>query len=669
MKKHLLLIIFLFFAGWQAQAQTDKEKELLQMEQDIASGNLSEEDMYDLYNSLISNYAHIDFDKFKYYGNKAIAFARKKKNAEQEASFLLTMVRIYSGYRILDSVPVLLDKALKLIEGKSVYGTEWGIHDARGDFFVHIGDFENAIEAFLNAMETNEKQKKQRIANNESIRRNYQREIASLGSIAYIYAEMLNKNKQIEYLLQIVEIIENNLSPDLTSNEYRMFLDLAHAYMNIGKYDEALPLIEKAHKFAAADEDYYTMAYCMKDYAEYYRHHREHKRANDYAKQALQLAEKTNNPHFITDIEPILAKSYIFLHDYKTALFYAESALSKLSEDAWVDLRYLYLYLSIIYAAMNDIEQSFDYAGKFMDVMRKVSDENMHNALQNMEVKYEVKQKEQAHQAEIKRHQTLRYIFIGGLLTATLLIALLIYIVMLRNKRNRELAEMNATKDKFFSIISHDLKNPAIAQRDALQLLLDNSGQWDAESLSKYYRELLKSADSQVVLLYNLLNWAQVQTGRMPYLPAPFDLAAALQPDIVLIKNMAEQKGINLNIQMPEKVIVTGDDNMLAIVVRNLLTNAVKFTSADGTVTLNIVPSGTGVGYIISISDTGTGMTEEQLQNLFRMDKKRSKLGTAGEQGSGLGLIVCKELVEKHGSTLHVDSEERMGSRVWFEIV
>ena len=221
---------------------------------------------------------------------------------------------------------------------------------------------------------------------------------------------------------------------------------------------------------------------------------------------------------------------------------------------------------------------------------------------------------------------------------------------------------MNATKDKFFNIISHDLKNPAIAQRNALQLLLSNSENWNTELLTKYYSELLKSADSQVALLYNLLNWAQVQTGRMPYLPAPFDLIDALQTDIVIIQNMAEQKGITFNIDIPQKAIVTGDDNMLTIVIRNLLTNAVKFTNAGGSVSLNISQN------CISISDTGIGMTEEQQQNLFHIDKKRSRLGTSGEQGSGLGLIVCKELVEKHGSTLHIESVEGKGSKFWFEI-
>jgi signal transduction histidine kinase len=247
------------------------------------------------------------------------------------------------------------------------------------------------------------------------------------------------------------------------------------------------------------------------------------------------------------------------------------------------------------------------------------------------------------------------------------------YFLRLRTRRNHELAEMNATKDKFFSIISHDLKNPAIAQREALQLLLNNSDKWNTASLTNYYQKLLKSADNQVDLLYNLLNWAQVQTGRMPYIPLPFDFAAALQSDLGLIGNMAEFKSIQFNVQIPKTALVSGDENMLVAVVRNLLTNAIKFTAQDGEVTLEInactdEKSFAPTKHTVSVADTGTGMTSEQMQNLFRIDVHRSHKGTSGEQGSGLGLIVCKELLQKHGSTLFIESKPGKGSRFWFTI-
>ena len=241
---------------------------------------------------------------------------------------------------------------------------------------------------------------------------------------------------------------------------------------------------------------------------------------------------------------------------------------------------------------------------------------------------------------------------------------------------------MNATKDKFFSIISHDMRNPVVAQRDALQMLVQNSNSWDADTLTAYYRELLKSADGQVELIYNLLGWAQLQTGRITYNPATFNLAHRLRSDINLIRNMAEKKGVAFTVSIPDNADITGDAAMLSIIVRNLLTNAVKFTAASpdpsrsgetGTVTLDVTPVyGDNpiniTGYTVTVSDTGIGMNAEQIDKLFRLDGARSRKGTAGEQGSGLGLIVCRELLEKHGSELRVESEAGKGSTFSFQL-
>ncbi|MDR2232223.1 MAG: HAMP domain-containing histidine kinase [Tannerella sp.] len=265
----------------------------------------------------------------------------------------------------------------------------------------------------------------------------------------------------------------------------------------------------------------------------------------------------------------------------------------------------------------------------------------------------------------------LRNVLVAGVAVFGIILFLLWYMLRLRNRRNRALAEMNATKDKFFSIISHDMKNPAEAQRDGLRLLVQHAGQWDAGTLAKYLGNLLETAEGQVELIYNLLGWAQLQTGRLVYRPAAFNLAAGLRSDIALIRGMAEKKGVALAVRIPDDADITGDSNMLATAVRNLLSNAVKFTPAGGTVTLDVARTGTdstAPEYTISVSDTGVGMTADQIANLFRLDNARSQPGTAGEQGSGLGLIVCRELIEKHGSALHVESAPDSGSRFWFVV-
>ena len=217
----------------------------------------------------------------------------------------------------------------------------------------------------------------------------------------------------------------------------------------------------------------------------------------------------------------------------------------------------------------------------------------LHQAVQEISVKYEIAEKELQilrQQSKINRQNTILYISAVSLLVAGILVVLLFYIMRIYKRGNRELAETNAIKDKFFSIISHDLKNPAIFQRDAIQILLENTGRWDIETLRKYYQDLLYSADHQVDLLYNLLNWAHVQTGRMPFTPRLFDLTACLRTDLALLQYMADFKNIRLNINLPEHALVTGDSDMQTTVVRNLVTNAIKFTNSGGEVTLAVSP-------------------------------------------------------------------------------
>ena len=130
---------------------------------------------------------------------------------------------------------------------------------------------------------------------------------------------------------------------------------------------------------------------------------------------------------------------------------------------------------------------------------------------------------------------------------------------------------------------------------------------------------------------------------------------------------MADEKEKKLDVQMPTTAIITDDEKMLDAVVRNLLVNAIKYTEKGGTVTLKVEPAATGK-YTVTVSDTGVGMTAEQKNNLFRLAGQPSQRGTAGETGVGLGLIICREFLGKHGSALLVESEEGKGSRFWFEV-
>jgi len=675
--KRLILAMFLALVVLQIYAQTEREQKFLQMEQEVAQGNLDDNEMFDKCLKLLWRW-YSDEEKARYYFQKSLATARKMKDEAKESKCYIYMGAIYSDWGKKDSAVSYLDYSMELLEGKKFFEEECLAYQVRGKIFYDMDSYEKSMSDFHKAIEINEKDKVAKIAAKQDISQCLRTECHFFSFISIIHGALFNDEKSLEYLFKAQKIIDDNPNVDFLNYQQHKHTNFAAIYFRKNEYEKAFPHIEAAYKLAKEQEDYPNMTFVLHRYSDYYSNHlKDYNTALKYSKEGLQIAEKTKEPQLIYLMENQLLKIYIHLNDYQIALNYIERLLPKAEElDNWIEHEQLYSYSSLVYALLGEKSKALHYLTLSRETAAKIYNKNLHKVIQEMEVKYDVQQKELAilhQQSEINRHQTLRYFYLSGLLITIFLLALVIYIAILRTRRNRILAESNASKDRFFNIISHDLKNPAIAQRDALQLLLDNSDKWDTASLTNYYQKLLKSANGQVELLYSLLSWAQLQAGRMIYNPARFDLVAAISLDLDMIKTMSDDKGIEFNIQTPETALVTGDFDMLTTVVRNLLTNAVKYTNKGGEVTLEISQcdgkdAACHVSTEVSVYDTGIGMTPEQIQNLFHIDRHQSRKGTAGEQGSGFGLIVCRELLEKHGSKLNIESEEGKGSRFWFRI-
>ena len=593
----------------------------------------------------------------------------KYKDLSDELDFIDGQLGFVSRYTsiliktgLFDSIIIINNEALALAQQANNKDKEADFITNIGTGYNYKGYYEMALEYYLEALKYYES-----VSDSLSVGQLYD-------MTQTIYWELKRFNEAIAYGEKAVDLLSRG------EDTYRYgisLLNLSNTYLYMYQHDRAKELLDKALLIAQENGYTYIEALACISYHAIYSA-TDASQAWAYAHRALEIAIGMNDPETIAHSKLNLGYAYIFSGRYREAEEWLEQALELAQEyDISYIMREVYEEFAKLEYARQKIDKGLIYAGKADSVRNMLMGEKIQRAAEELNIKYETEKKEleiARQQAVLGRHQAYQIAFVTGIVLLLAILILLWWMLNLRNKRNRALAEMNATKDKFFSIISHDLKNPAIAQRDALQLLTNNSDKWDATLLSQYYTELLKSANGQVELLYNLLNWAQVQTGRMPYKPVSFDLSKALRSDITLIEDMAKRKGIITDVQIPQIAVVTGDSNMITTVVRNLLTNAVKFTSGGNTVSLRIellADSDEGSGaraYTVSVVDTGTGMSEEQLHNLFSIDQKQSRRGTAGESGSGLGLIVCKELIEKHGSTLNVESVEGKGSRFWFTL-
>jgi signal transduction histidine kinase/CheY-like chemotaxis protein len=229
-----------------------------------------------------------------------------------------------------------------------------------------------------------------------------------------------------------------------------------------------------------------------------------------------------------------------------------------------------------------------------------------------------------------------------------------------------KLRELNATKDKFFSIIGHDLKSPFNSVIGFSNLLVERIKNKDIEGIDEYANIVLKSSNKAMDLLQNLMEWSRSQTGRMEFNPEYIDLVSSINKIILLYVDIARQKSITIKNILPQKAYVFADNAMISTVLRNLISNAIKFTMPGGKIIVSAIEKQDEI--LFSVSDNGVGISKNSIEKLFRIDQSYSTTGTNKETGTGLGLILCKEFVEKNLGKIWVESEEKKGSTFYFTL-
>lgn len=231
---------------------------------------------------------------------------------------------------------------------------------------------------------------------------------------------------------------------------------------------------------------------------------------------------------------------------------------------------------------------------------------------------------------------------------------------------NKSLELLNVSKDKFFSIIAHDLKSPFNSIIGFSQLLEESVQEKDFENVELFSKIILQSSNRAMDLLSNLMQWAQSQTGRIEYKPTSVNLISIINEIGNLFKPIAEQKSIAIISELPSEIDSFCDENMIKTVLRNIISNAIKFSKPGGVIKITAIDLKNGIK--VSVSDSGIGIPEDRIGNLFKIDENYSTEGTLNEQGTGLGLILCKEFIEKHGGEIWVESELGVGSTFSFTI-
>nr|WP_236676101.1 tetratricopeptide repeat protein [Chryseolinea lacunae] len=502
-----------------------------------------------------------------------------------------------------------------------------------GRVFKELGQYERALDHLNLAKRMSEKHKDEE-------------------GIAYAYDEIgdvqLRKNEYDSALLSLKKSLEIIHKLKVNQLEPKVHSKLATIYLRRGDFASA-----KAH---------YDSAYAL------------HARAND----RFGMAE----------VELGRGLVYTKEGDFAQALTKIENSLTVAKQlNARVLEIKCFNQLSILWEMKGDFKKSLEYYKQFKQLEDTLFSQEMQGKLLRDQLRFETESRDSqiaalSRQQADQKDELKKQEFVRNILVVVMALSVILLVTVYRSGRRRrqinmlllqhqeemetrseELERLNQVKDKFFSIISHDLRSPINALSGLLDLL-DKGAVTEAE-LPSHVRELKVRFNHTRTLLNNLLDWTLLQMDKLNVQAAKIDIGNIVEENIQLLAAV-NGKDIQLVNEVPKNTIGFADSNTINLVIRNLITNALKFTNDGGTVAIRSQDKGTQ--WMMSVTDNGVGMPPDIIKILFDKTAPYTTRGTANEKGTGLGLILCKEFVEKNGGKIWVESEEGKGSTFYFTL-
>ncbi|MDP4208581.1 MAG: tetratricopeptide repeat protein [Bacteroidota bacterium] len=485
---------------------------------------------------------------------------------------------------------------------------------------------------------------------------------ASYNNLGNIYTELNQTTQALKYFNEALTIRQkiNDLSGEITTLN-----DLGNLYEKNGNNVKAQASFESAMKLARQTSNLYYTGLCARKLAVVMLRQSNLPRALELLDIAHDASQKLNNAELHKNI-------HLALYDYYNRKKEFEKALDN------------YLQYNII----DDSIQTTQNNLKLLGIQQNLELEKKSNDLKQIESEIKLLRQEKTMQAILVGKQRYMLISLGILCLFAIIIAGLIYNRNLARKKHNlelqqqnaiieeantrlkqseaELTSLNATKDKYFSIIAHDIRNPLSSLLNLSQIITEKFESLNPSDIQSFTRMIHDSASNLNNLLENLLNWARANTNRLQFSPQTLKLYPVANSICLLNKLTSAGKDIKISNEVSTEIGVFADQHMLTLVLRNLVSNALKFTPEGGTITLSAKEYLHTVE--ISVTDTGVGIASENIEKLFRLDTHFTTRGTGNEQGTGLGLILVKEFVEKNNGKIWVTSEPNKGSTFTFTL-
>lgn len=647
--------------------------EIDSLERKLKSNNVSDSVRLGYLVRLSSLNQFLDFTKAQRYNDEALKLAnsldvpRLKEAAYSNAASLYTISGDYSSALRYDNLSlentIALKDSIKISRDYNNVGNDYfdlGEYDDAYFYFTQSHRFANAV--------------------NDTFRM-----LVALHNVGRVFKELGQYGPALSHL---------SLSKKM-SEEYGDKEGIPYAYDEIGdvllrknEYDSALKALNYSLALSEKLDLNILKPQTLKKIARVYIQKDDYATAFAYYDTTYALHAKTNNRFGLAEVELGRAAAYTKQKKYEEALARIEKSLAMAKElNARVLEIRCFNLLSSLWEMKGDYQKSLAYYKQYKQLEDSLFSQEMQGKLLRDQIRFETEardtqiaalsQQQERQKNELKKQEFVRNILVVVMaLSAILLITVYrsgqrrrkINMLLLQHqeemeRRSEELERLNQVKDKFFSIISHDLRSPINALSGMLDLL--DRGAVKQEEFPSHIRELRTRFNHTRTLLNNLLDWTLLQMDKLNLQAAKIDLHKIVEENIQLLGPM-QGKNIRLINEVPNPAIAFADSNTVNLVIRNLMTNAIKFTNDGGKVAVQAQDR--GLEWLISVKDNGVGIKPEVLKILFDKTAPYTTRGTANEKGTGLGLILCKEFVEKNGGRIWVESEEGRGSTFWFTL-
>jgi len=665
----------------------------------------------------ISNwYASTDGPLAVQYALKAFELAGSYELDSIHARCLYTLGCAYYMNNQMTEAESSLNEALKFYTGRKNHMREAALtYFKLGSVYKHLSRFAQSILTYEDGYELVKRMEDKRM------------EAEYLQRMANIHKHLGEYDLALELVFKSIEICSENGYNVILSACYN---DIGHIYNKIEKYDEAVHYFRLSVTSADETHNLWMDANSLTGMGEAAKKRGAHDSALNFYLQALDKRQQLQDPTPLIYNYINIGFSYIMLDDYSLASEYLDTSLlmaqetqndflvattllgmgmvedrkgnrsrslellhnaldlSRKTEAHPLELRCLEsIYL--VYEKMGNYSRSFQYLKLYRDLSAHLYSEKSSTRTEELRTRYRTKAMEDEilllekentiKDLEVEKYR--RRIVIYILLFGFAMIAAAFGFFMWSQKErinklirkqnveldrlNHQLSELNNTKDKFFSIVAHDLKGP-ISSIWGYAELLKTQEKLDDQKKRMYQEFIFESIHDVSELLENLLEWSRFQRDTMRFEKRDLNLAELIDKNIGFIKSAAEKKQISITADTDTPVMVSADNQMINSVLRNLINNAVKFTPEKGTLKITTREDLKMVN--VSVKDSGIGMDQDTIDKLFHLDKPKTSKGTAGETGTGLGLVICKDFVDKHDGSLHIESEPGKGSTFTFSI-